>query len=120
MRQGRLIVTWMTAFAAALVATASSPDVGAEDKPDAGSSGSGSVLPACMSVATEARYVPYGYNHVVILRNGCTKAATCSVATDVNPQAVSVEVAASSRVEVLTFTASPARTFTARVSCRLH
>ncbi len=77
-------------------------------------------LPACIGVGTEARYVPYGYNHIVRLTNGCSKAATCSVSTDVNPQATSVDVAASSAVDVLTFTASPAQTFHARVTCKLH
>ena len=101
---------------AALVALSVSPDASAEDKRDGGASG----LPACIGVTTEARYVPYGYNHVVILRNGCSKAATCSVATDVNPQASTVDVAAGTTVEVLTFTASPAQTFSAHVTCKLH
>jgi len=118
MRRVRLASSLITVLAAALVATAAVPEASAEEKPDAGSSGS--VLPACISVATEARYVPYGYNHVVILKSGCSKAATCSVATNVNPQATSVEVASKATVEVLTFTASPAQTFTALVSCRLH
>ncbi len=78
------------------------------------------ALPACISVGTESRYVPYGYNHIVLLKNGCSKAATCTVSTDVNPQASSVDVAAASSVEVLTFTGSPARTFRARVTCKLH
>jgi hypothetical protein len=77
-------------------------------------------LPACMLVTTDARYVPYGYNHVVILKNGCSKAATCSVATDVNPQAQSVEVASGTTAEVLTFSGSPAQTFAAKVSCKLR
>jgi hypothetical protein len=108
----------MTAIAVALVATAAVPEASADDKPDAGSSGS--VLPACISVVAEARYVPYGYNHVVIVRSGCSKPATCSVATNVNPQATTVEVAAKATVEVLTFTASPAQSFTPIVSCKLH
>jgi hypothetical protein len=108
----------LTAIAAALVATAAVPEASADDKPDA--SAPVSVLPACISVTAESRYVPYGYNHVVILRSGCSKAATCSVATNVNPQASSVEVAPKATVEVLTFTASPAQTFTPVVSCRLH
>jgi hypothetical protein len=108
----------MTAIAAALVATAAVPKASAEDKPDASSSAS--VLPACMSVATVARYVPFGYNHVVIQKNGCSKSATCSVATNVNPEATTVEVSASATVEVLTFMGSPSQTFTARVSCRLN
>ena len=79
-----------------------------------------SSIPACMSVATDARYVPYGYNHVVVLKNGCSKPATCNVSTDVNPKSTTVEVASASTVEVLTFTASPAQTFNAFVSCKLH
>ena len=119
MRRVRIVARSLTAVAVALVATAAAPDVSrADDKPDAGVSGS--VLPACISVATQARYVPYGYNHVVVVKNGCSKAAACSVATNVNPQASSVEVAANATVEVLTFTASPAQTFTALVSCKLH
>jgi hypothetical protein len=108
----------LTAIAAALVATAAVPEANADDKPDAGISGSS--LPACIGVKAESRYVPYGYNHVVVLRSGCSKAATCSVATSVNPQSTSVEVAANASVEVLTFTASPAQSFTPLVSCRLH
>lgn len=106
------------AIAVALVATGAVPEASADDKPDA--SVPRSVLPACISVATEARYVPYGYNHVVILKSGCSKAATCSVSTNVNPQATSVEVAVRATVEVLTFTASPAQTFTANVTCTLR
>jgi hypothetical protein len=78
------------------------------------------ALPACIQVGTDSRYVPFGYNHVVILKNGCSKAATCSVATDVNPQATSTEVAAGTTVEVLTFAGSPAQTFRAHVTCKLH
>jgi len=77
-------------------------------------------LPACIGVRAEARYVPYGYNHVVILTNGCSKAATCRVSTDVSPQPVTAEVAAGTTVEVLTFAASPASSFTPRVSCTLR
>jgi hypothetical protein len=119
MRRASLVSRALTVVGlAALVATASASEASAEDKPDAGASGS--VLPACISVATQARYVPFGYNHVVILTSGCSKAATCSVATNVNPQATSVEVASKTTLEVLTFNASPAQTFTAQVSCRLH
>jgi hypothetical protein len=78
------------------------------------------ALPACIQVTTAARYVPYGYNHVVVLTNGCSRGATCSVATDVNPQEQSVDVAERSTVEVLTFMGSPSQTFTAKVSCRLR
>ena len=78
---------------------------------------------AVIGVGTDARYVPYGYNHVVVLRNGCSRAATCNVSTDVNPKstpAIRVDVAAGTTVEVLTFTASPAQVFTAHVTCKLR
>lgn len=107
---GSVVALSFAALAFALSAsTASAQDAGAP-----------SVLPACIAVSTDARYVPYGYNHVVILKSGCSKPATCSVATDVNPQAISAEVAAGTTVEVLTFSASPARAFRARVTCKLH
>jgi hypothetical protein len=103
------------AGALALVLVCASSSV-ARAEADAGATS----LPACIAVATEARYVPYGYNHLVLIKNGCSKAAACSVATDVNPQATSVEVGASASVEVLTFRASPVQTFHARVACKLH
>ena len=114
MGAARIIVS--SVVTAVAVAAASASSTVARADADAGAAS----LPACISVATEARYVPYGYNHVVLLRNGCSKAATCSVSTDVNPQAMSVDVAAGTSVEVLTFTASPAQTFHARVTCKLH
>lgn len=77
-------------------------------------------VPACVRVATESRWVPYGYNHVVILENGCSKAATCKVSTDVNPQVQTVEVDVAKTVEVTTIMASPASQFVAKVSCSLH
>ena len=100
-------------IASVVVASASASSSVAQADPAAS-------LPACIGVATEARYVPYGYNHIVRLVNGCSKAATCAVATDVNPQATSVDVASAATVDVLTFTASPAQTFHARVTCKLH
>lgn len=99
---------------ASLVLVSSSVDAAA----DAGTPAP--ALPACVVVSTEARWVPYGYNHIVTLKNGCSKAATCSVSTDISPQATSIDVAASATVDVLTFTASPAQTFFARVGCKLR
>lgn len=115
--RGRLAVA---SCCVAVLLCCASAGVARADRSDPQMDGGASVLPACISVATEARYVPYGYNHIVLLKNGCSKAATCSVATDVNPQAVSVDVASTASVEVLTFTASPAQTFHARVTCKLH
>lgn len=72
---------------------------------------------ACIKVRTEARYVPYGYNHVVILESKCEGAATCLVATDLNPTQTSVDVPAGVTLEVTTFIASPASSFVAHVQC---
>ena len=77
------------------------------------------ALPACVAIKTASRYVPYGYNHVVIVTNGCARAATCQVSTDVNPEPRSVDVPASQTVEVTTFMGSPSSTFTAKVTCKL-
>ncbi|MDB4935323.1 MAG: hypothetical protein JWP87_2295 [Labilithrix sp.] len=117
MRPAGILLSCLTAVAIVIGASAQPNDASAQEKRDAGAS---TALPACISVGTDARYVPYGYNHVVLLKNGCSKAATCTVSTDVNPQATTVEVAAAAAVEVLTFTASPAQTFSARVTCKLH
>ena len=86
--------------------------------PDGGSSNN--TVPACVVVNTASRYVPYGYNHVVVIKNGCSKSVTCTVSTDVNPKPAQAEVATNATVEVLTFAGSPAATFFARVSCKLN
>jgi hypothetical protein len=121
----RTVVAAASAFAitGALVLVAAAPtaiaqpyDAGAPA--DAGDAGA-SPVPACMSVSTSSRYVPWGYNHIVILRNGCSKTARCMVSTDVNPAAQIVEVAAGATVEVTTFMGSPAYVFVARVRCTL-
>src|SRR6478752_3863795 len=77
-------------------------------------------LPACVQVKTEARYVPYGYNHLVTLTSGCTRPASCTVATDVNPTAQTVDLAASSSVQVTTFLGAASSTFTAKVTCQMR
>jgi hypothetical protein len=77
----------------------------------------GGALPACIEVHGSARWGASAYNHYVRISNGCDHPARCSVATDVNPEAQTVEVPAGESVEVLTFLGSPAREFTPRVSC---
>ena len=73
----------------------------------------------CVQVHAEARYRNYGYDHIVIVRNGCDKKALCDVSTNVNPEPVRVEVPAGGATEVLTFRGSPAREFTPRATCHL-
>ncbi|HVH44064.1 MAG TPA: hypothetical protein VM925_17055 [Labilithrix sp.] len=78
------------------------------------------ALPACVQVKTESRYVPYGYNHIVTLTSGCGRPATCTVATDVNPETRSVDLPPSTSVQVTTFMGAAASTFTAKVACTLR
>ena len=71
----------------------------------------------CFETTNEARYRPYGYDHYVIIRNGCLHDLVCSVSTDVNPGPIEVAVAEGAAVEVLTYQRSPSQTFTSTVTC---
>jgi len=86
----------------------------------AADAGSASPMPACMHFRQESRYVPYGYNHIVYIENGCSKPAACTVSTDVVPQAQNVDVPSGKTAEVTTFMGSPQQSFTARVICKLR
>lgn len=77
-------------------------------------------VPACVQVTSEARYVPFGYNHVVTLRNGCARAVSCTVSTDVNPKPSTNDVPSGQTVELVTYYVSPSQTFTASVNCALR
>jgi hypothetical protein len=72
----------------------------------------------CVKVRTSARYVAYGYDHVVELENTCGKAMSCDVSTDANPTPASVDLAAGETKSVLTYRGSPASEFTAKVDCK--
>ena len=72
----------------------------------------------CVKVHTEARYVPYGYDHIVELENTCDKAMVCDVSTDVNPTPTTVELAAGETKSTLTYRGSPASEFKAQVDCK--
>ena len=106
----------MVAFGLLALALTMTPAAYAAD--DAGAPAP--ALPACVRVSTQTRWVPYGYNHVVMIENGCSKPATCKVSTDVNPQIQTAEVPSAQTVEILTITASPASAFVAKVTCSLH
>lgn len=73
----------------------------------------------CIDYRAEARYSGVGYDHLVHISNQCDRAATCDVSTNVNPDKVRVVVASKASETVLTWRGSPAREFTAAVSCRL-
>lgn len=79
-----------------------------------------SARPSCIAVRKEARYGAYAYNHVVILTNGCERPATCTVATNVNPEKRSVRLVPGETKEVVTFIGSPARDFQPDVSCTIE
>jgi hypothetical protein len=76
----------------------------------------GAAVP-CVVARAEARWVAYGYDHIVHLENTCAAAHTCTVATDVNPAPQTVRVPGETAVQVLTFRGSPARVFTPVVAC---
>jgi hypothetical protein len=105
------LVAAAVVVALAAAETARAADAGAPPPPP--------QVPACIQVATSSRWIPYGYNHVVDLANGCSKAATCQVSTDVNPERRTVRLASGEKASVVTFLGSPSATFTARVDCRL-
>ena len=71
----------------------------------------------CVEVRTSAPYRGYGYDHIVELRNGCTRTVTCHVKTDVNPEPVDQEIPAGETREVVTFVGSPSAVFVPKVDC---
>jgi hypothetical protein len=81
---------------------------------------SASATPACIHARAEARYANYGYDHWVIIHDGCDADAACAVTTNVNPNPTSVSVPKGKAREVLTFRGSPAREFSAKVACTLQ
>jgi hypothetical protein len=76
-------------------------------------------VPSCIEHRGEARYRGLGYDHVVVIRSTCDRAAQCRVSTNVNPQVQRVRVPSGETVEVVTYRGSPAREFTPRVACTL-
>jgi hypothetical protein len=72
----------------------------------------------CVRAWTEVRARYPGYDHIVHLESACTVEATCTISTNVNPQTIVATVPPGESAEVLTFMASPAREFAAKVECR--
>lgn len=73
----------------------------------------------CVKHSTEARYVS-GYDHLVHLKNECSRRASCEVSTDVNSEIQKVTLAPGKTTTVLTFRGSPASSFQAKVECKLE
>lgn len=76
--------------------------------------------PACVEAEAIARWAASAYNHWVRVDNRCERAVRCDVSSSVNPEPQRVTVAAGEQTEVMTYRGSPAREFTARVSCMLE
>jgi hypothetical protein len=72
----------------------------------------------CVDVTTDARFASVGYDHIVTLKSGCTKTMKCTVTTNVHPEPIAVELAAGGVESVVTWRGSPAREFTADVTCK--
>jgi hypothetical protein len=73
----------------------------------------------CVRFWAEARYRPYGYDHIVHLVNVCKLEARCLVSTDVDPEPMRVIAPPEEHIEVTTRRGSPASQFMAAVVCRL-
>lgn len=72
----------------------------------------------CAKVQASARYVGYGYTHVVTLKNTCAQSVTCALWTDVDPEPrTTVQVEAGQSAEVVTRRGSPSREVTALKAC---
>jgi len=71
----------------------------------------------CVDVSTEASFASVGYDHIVTLKSGCKKQMTCSVTTNVNPDPATVTLEPGESESVTTWRGSPAREFTANVTC---
>jgi hypothetical protein len=99
------------------------PNKPAPNKPDAGRPGAPAAkAPGGCAIATAGtRMEPFGFTHVVTLRNGCDKPITCEVWTDVDPTPrQTVNAAPGETVEVVTRLGSPATAVTAFKECRFR
>ena len=72
---------------------------------------------SCVDVKSEASFASVGYDHIVTLKSACKKHMSCSVKTDVNPDAAIVELDPGETKSVVTWRGSPAREFTPEVTC---
>ena len=71
----------------------------------------------CVDVTTEAYYASVGYDHIVHLKSECKTRMACTVKTNVNPDPASVMLEPGATESVVTWRGSPAREFTADVTC---
>jgi hypothetical protein len=75
----------------------------------------------CAVATAGTRMEPFGFTHVVTVRNGCDKPITCEVWTDVDPTPrQTVNAAPGETVDVVTRLGSPATAVTAFKECRFR
>ena len=77
------------------------------------------TVPACVKWKTEARYRPYGYDHLVHIKNECELTAKCEVSTNVNPEVQKAEIKPREEKTVITYLGSPWRAFEPIIECKL-
>ena len=71
----------------------------------------------CVEVRTEAIFSGYGYDHHVILRNGCDKTVRCEVTTNSNPEPTTVTLEKNEQQDIVMFRGSPASEVSATTKC---
>ncbi len=72
----------------------------------------------CVKWTSEARFVGFAFNHLVLLTNNCDYAVSCSIKTDVNPKVETVVLKPKESKTHLTFRGSPASVFKPEVLCK--
>lgn len=75
------------------------------------------VADTCVTVSAEVRRHSYGYDHFVILKNGCDTERECWVSTDVSPTAVYLLVGGGTEVRLLTTRGAARRNFSVTTRC---
>jgi hypothetical protein len=70
-----------------------------------------------VKLRTEAAFASVGYDHLVHLTNNCKTAVTCTVTTNVNPDAATASLGVGESTTLTTWRGSPAREFTADARC---
>lgn len=75
--------------------------------------------PRCLEVRAEPVFNGIGWNHVVVLRNGCERAYACRVSTNVDPAPeYPVSIRPGEERSVATRNGSPASGFSPKAVCR--
>ena len=109
MRYVLAIALWTALCCGSAVTTAS---------PDASATSQVIRIERCVQSRGIARYRGVGYDHIVIVDNGCDVPVACAVATNVDPKPIGVTVGAHRSQRVITRRGSPARAFKPKVTCQ--